>query len=106
MGKRQGEQGRRVAGEFRTIRQIRGANRDTGQDWIGRPEVRLHDVVYGGRYFVADEPLLWPFRVFNVHVIGDDHLIYTAGFGYSSRRTAHEAARRMAAAETNKERWA
>lgn len=99
MGKRQGDRVRRVAGEFQTIRQIRGANRGTGQDWIGRPEVRVHNVVYGGRYFVADEPLIWPFRVFSVHMIGDDHLIYTVGFGYSSSRAAHAAAVRIAEGE-------
>jgi hypothetical protein len=99
MGKRQGDQDLRVAGEFETIRQIRGANRATGQVWIGQPGVRLHDVVYAGRYFVASEPLIWPFRAYSVHVISDDHLIYTVGSLYSSARAAHRAAERFAEVE-------
>jgi hypothetical protein len=32
-------------------------------------------------------------------MIGDDHLIYTVGFGYSSRSAAHKAAQQVAGGE-------
>lgn len=116
MGKRTGTPVRRKAGEFETIRQIRGANRQAGHHWFD-PETMeffgtsVDNVVYGGRYFVTeDNPPSWqhfaetaefPYPIlprYTVRRVNDDATIGTVGEfrQYYTRTSAHEAARKAA----------
>jgi hypothetical protein len=99
---------RRRPGEFETVRQIRGAHREAGRYWFAESAsryfgTRIHDVVYGGRYFVTSEkdPLgVWRDgqRRYSVRRVNDDLDVETVGkFGaYATARAAHKAARQAA----------
>ena len=98
----------RPVGQWETIRQIRGANRAAGDRWFD-PDTcaafgtRVHQAVYGGRYFVTSERdpygTAWDGkRRYTVRRAFDNARIVTVGeFGqYATAREAHEAARKAA----------
>lgn len=102
----------RRPGEWLTIRQIRGANRAAGQHWFDPDTLaffnsRIHQRVYGGRFFVTSERDDYPNgawdgeRRYTVRRAEDDGTISTFGeFGqYPTAREAHSAARRAAEEE-------
>lgn len=93
---------------FRNMRQIRRANAERGDRWFEPPTLRffgsrVHDPIYGGRYFVTSEqdPQGQAFegqRRYTVRKANDDGSIETVGefMEHASRAAAHQAARRLA----------
>lgn len=108
MSKRSGAPQHRRAGEFDTIRQIRGANRAIGGSWFDTPAMRFFGTrvdrnVYGGRYFVTseqdDDGVIWDGeRRWTVRAAMDNGNVTTVGeLGqYATREEAHAAARALA----------
>lgn len=89
--------------EFTHTDQIRTANLNSGgyffsPDTLRFFRSRIHDEVYGGRFFVTSEQDYGHDRLYTVRVVKDDYSIATVGEfqQYASRSAAHAAARRYA----------
>ena len=102
-------------GAFDSIAHVRAANYNLGHHWFDKGALRffgsrVHDKLYGGRYFVSSEQdsgfgslgAAWGgARRYTVRVANSDGSIETVGeFGqYASRSGAHAAAARFAMVE-------
>lgn len=108
-----------VAGQFKTIAQIRRANRAIGHYWFDKDTMEffgtiIDPVIYEGRYFVTqDNPPAWqesaetsefPYPIvarWTIRRANDDGSINTVGKfrQYHSSKSAHDAARKAAKGE-------
>jgi hypothetical protein len=95
---------------FRNIDDVKAANRARGGCWFDPATLRgfgsrVHDALYGGRFFVTSERRPAGFRteagprLYTVREAHGDGSISTVGAfqGYRSRRSAHNAARSFGA---------
>ncbi len=91
---------------FRTLDDVRAANRDGGGNWfspdaMGAWGMRHGRTLYGGRYFTSSEPFAWTGpRVYSVRAVDSRGHVYTVGElgGYASGGAANRAAARFARA--------
>lgn len=93
----------RVDRWYETIDEVIQANYAIEQSWFGVAEMhvfqsRVHDVIYGGRFFVTSEKGPDGIRRYTVREALQTGEIGTVGEfqGYASRNAAHAAAKRAA----------
>jgi hypothetical protein len=99
-------------GPFYSVDDIKRANRDHGHHFFDRDTLhffrsRVHDVVYGGRYFVTSEQCPFPGdypRLYSVRRANDDGSIDSVGEfqQYETRAQAHAAAKHAADVEVGR----
>lgn len=81
---------------YKTIADVRAANRATGNHWFNRPTMRFFNtVIHGGlrqgRYFITSESdIINPRRLFTIREAMPDGSINTVG-GFQAYRTLSDA---------------